>query len=133
MKIKGKITIILIILMLIVSLFNLNIAKADDVTVEDIKGGVSNFMQAGQSQNNPLNQEGLQNVSDVVYNVLLAVGIIAAVIVGLIIGIKYMMGSVAQKAETKELLAPYIVGCVIIFGAFAIWKIIVELLNQTQV
>lgn len=133
MKIKGKITIILIILMLIVSLFNLNIAKADDVTVEDIKGGVSNFMQAGQSQNNPLNQEGLQNVSDVVYNVLLAVGIIAAVIVGLIIGIKYMMGSVAQKAETKELLAPYIVGCVIIFGAFAIWKIVVDLLNQTQV
>ena len=133
MKIKGKITIILIILMLIVSLFNLNIAKADDVTVEDIKGGVSNFMQAGQSQNNPLNQEGLQNVSDVVYNVLLAVGIIAAVIVGLIIGIKYMMGSVAQKAETKELLAPYIVGCVIIFGALAIWKIVVELLNHTQV
>lgn len=133
MKIKGKITIILIISMLILSLFNLNIAKADDVTVEDIKGGVSNFMQAGQSQNNPFNQEGLQNVSDVVYNVLLAVGIIAAVIVGLIIGIKYMMGSVAQKAETKELLAPYIVGCVIIFGAFAIWKIVVNLLNQTQV
>ena len=133
MKIKGKITIILIISMLILSLFNLNIAKADDVTVEDIKGGVSNFMQAGQGQNNPLNQEGLQNVSDVVYNVLLAVGIIAAVIVGLIIGIKYMMGSVAQKAETKELLAPYIVGCVIIFGAFAIWKIVVNLLNQTQV
>lgn len=133
MKIKGKITIILIISMLILSLFNLNIAKADDVTVEDIKGGVSNFMQAGQSQNNPLNQEGLQNVSDVVYNVLLAVGIIAAVIVGLIIGIKYMMGSVAQKAETKELLTPYIIGCVIIFGAFAIWKIVVNLLNQTQV
>ena len=133
MKIKGKITIILIISMLILSVFNLNIAKADDVTVEDIKGGVSNFMQAGQGQNNPLNQEGLQNVSDVVYNVLLAVGIIAAVIVGLIIGIKYMMGSVAQKAETKELLAPYIVGCVIIFGAFAIWKIVVNLLNHTQV
>ena len=133
MKIKGKITIILIISMLILSVFNLNIAKADDVTVEDIKGGVSNFMQAGQGQNNPLNQEGLQNVSDVVYNVLLAVGIIAAVIVGLIIGIKYMMGSVAQNAETKELLAPYIVGCVIIFGAFAIWKIVVNLLNQTQV
>ena len=38
MKIKGKITIILIISMLILSVFNLNIAKADDVTVEDIKG-----------------------------------------------------------------------------------------------
>lgn len=133
MKVKGKITIILIISMLIVSLFNLNIVKAEDITIEDIKGGVSDFIQSGQTQDNPLNQEGLQNVSDVVYNVLLAVGIIAAVIVGLIIGIKYMTGSVAQKAETKELLTPYIIGCVIIFGAFAIWKIVVNLLNQTQV
>lgn len=134
MKVKGITKIIfIVIIMLMTAILNPNIVKADNVTVEDIKGGVSNFMQAGQTQNNPLNQEGLKNVSDVVYNVLLAVGIIAAVIVGLIIGIKYMMGSVAQKAETKELLAPYIVGCVIIFGAFAIWKIVVDLLNQTQV
>lgn len=134
MKVKGIVKIIfIVIIMLMLAILNPNIVKADDVTVEGIQGGVSNFMQAGQSQDNPLNQEGLKNVSDVVYNVLLAVGIIAAVIVGLIIGIKYMMGSVEQKAETKELLAPYIVGCVIIFGAFAIWKIVVELLNQTQV
>lgn len=134
MKVKGIVKIIfIVIIMLMLAILNPNIVKADDVTVEDIKGGVGNFMNAGKTQNNPLNQEGLKNVSDVVYNVLLAVGIIAAVIVGLIIGIKYMLGSVAEKAETKELLAPYIVGCVIIFGAFAIWKIIVELLNQTQV
>lgn len=134
MKVKGIVTIIfIVIIMLMSAILNPSVVKADNVTVEDIKGGVGNFMNAGKTQNNPLNQEGLQNVSDVVYNVLLAVGIIAAVIVGLIIGIKYMMGSVAQKAETKELLAPYIVGCVIIFGAFAIWKIVVDLLNQTQV
>lgn len=134
MKVKGIVKIIfIVIIMLMSAILNPNVVKADDVTVEDIKGGVGNFMNAGKTQNNPLNQEGLKNVSDVVYNVLLAVGIIAAVIVGLIIGIKYMLGSVAEKAETKELLAPYIVGCVIIFGAFAIWKIVVELLNQTQV
>ena len=130
---KNIIKILTIILILVISLMP-NIAKANDVeTIDDIKGGASNFLAAGQTQNNPLNQETLKNASDMVYNILLAVGIIAAVIVGLIIGIKYMMGSVAQKAETKELLIPYIVGCVIIFGAFAIWKIAIELLNQTQV
>ena len=132
---KNIIKVLTIILILVISLMP-NIAKAnnsDEISIDDITGGIDNFMQAGQSQNNPLNQESLQNVSSVAYNILLAVGIIAAVIVGLIIGIKYMMGSVAQKAETKELLIPYIVGCVIIFGAFAIWKIAIELLNQTQV
>lgn len=42
-----------------------------------------------------------------------------------------MMGSASQKAETKELIVPYVVGCVVIFGAFTIWKIVIELLNQT--
>ena len=43
-----------------------------------------------------------------------------------------MMGSSTQKAETKELLIPYVVGCVIIFGAFGIWKLVVNMLNQAQ-
>ena len=42
-----------------------------------------------------------------------------------------MMGSASQKAETKELIIPYIVGCVVVFGAFIIWKIVIELFNQT--
>lgn len=143
MKIKGIIKVILILIItLLFILLNSNVTEAvkvadtgerDNITIEDVTGGAGSFINAGKGENNPLDQEGLKNVSDVVYNILLAVGIIAAVIVGLIIGIKYMTGSVAQKAETKELLTPYIVGCVIIFGAFTIWKIVVELLNQTQV
>ena len=34
-----------------------------------------------------------------------------------------------QKADIKGLLIPYIAGCVIIFGSFAIWKLIVTLLQ----
>lgn len=105
----------------------------ENITIEDVTGGAKNFIQSGTSQNNPLDITGIQNVTDVLYNILLAVGIVAAVVVGLLIGIKYMTGSVAQKSETKQLLLPYIIGCVVIFGAFGIWKIVVELLNQTQV
>lgn len=102
------------------------------VTPEDITGGASNFIDAGAGEENPLNYDGLQNVSSVVYNILLAVGIIAAVIIGMFIGIKYMTGSVSEKAETKQLIMPYIVGCVVVFGAFTIWNIVVGLINQTQ-
>ena len=141
MKTKWIIRFIIILLILLTMLSNLNIALGvklasedtkKNVTAEDITGGAKNFIQAGSKEENPLNVDNIKNVSDVVYNILLTVGIIVAVIMGLIIGMKYMTGSVSQKAETKELLTPYIVGCVIIFGAFAIWKIVVELLNQTQ-
>lgn len=136
MKIKRAIKIILTLIIIILVTANYNIVQAqerDNITIEDVTGGAKNFIQSGTSQNNPLDITGVQNVTDVLYNILLAVGIIVAVIVGLLIGIKYMTGSVAQKSETKQLLLPYIVGCVVIFGAFGIWKIVVELLNQTQV
>ena len=43
-----------------------------------------------------------------------------------------MTGSVSERAETKQLIAPYIVGCVVVFGAFTIWRIVVEIINKTQ-
>lgn len=98
----------------------------------EIFSGAQDFLDAGTGENTPLDENDFKTVSNVIYNVLLAVGIIAAVIVGLIIGIKMMAGSSTQKAETKELLIPYVLGCVIIFGAFAIWKLVVNILNQTQ-
>ena len=64
-----------------------------------------------------------------IYNILLTIGIVVAVLTGAIIGIKYMLGSVEEKADIKGLLIPYIAGCVIIFGSFAIWKLIVTLLQ----
>ena len=136
MKIKRIIETILTLITILLITANFNIVQAqerDNITIEDVTGGAKNFIQSGTSQNNPLDITGVQNVTDVLYNILLAVGIIVAVIVGLLIGIKYMTGSVVQKSETKQLLLPYIVGCVVIFGAFGIWKIVVELLNQTQV
>lgn len=143
MKLKQivKIVLTLIIILLIIAKFNIvqayvQVASGtgrENITIEDVTGGAKNFIQSGTSQNNPLDITGIQNVTDVLYNILLAVGIVVAVVVGLLIGIKYMTGSVAQKSETKQLLLPYIIGCVVIFGAFGIWKIVVELLNQTQV
>ena len=62
------------------------------------------------------------------YNALLIIGIIIAVIVGAILGIKFMMGSVGEKADIEKLLVPYVVGCIIVFGAFGIWKLVVTIL-----
>lgn len=58
-----------------------------------------------------------------IYNILLIIGIVISVIISAIIGIKMMVGSVEEKAEIKEQMIPYIVGCAVMFGAFAIWKI----------
>ena len=41
-----------------------------------------------------------------------------------------MAGSVEQKAKVKDSLVPYIVGCIVIFGGFGIWKLVLTLLES---
>lgn len=45
------------------------------------------------------------------------IGIGVAVIILVVIGIKYMMGSAEEKAEYKKTMIPYIVGAVLIAAA----------------
>lgn len=49
---------------------------------------------------------------------------IIAVIVLLIIGIKYMTGSVEEKAAYKKTMIPYIVGALLIFGTTGIMQLL---------
>ena len=84
------------------------------------------FVNTGTAQ---YNQTSMQNFSKIMYNILLTVGVFVAVIVGGIIGIKLMVSSAAEKADAKKLLVPYVVGCVVVFGGFGIWKLVVTILQ----
>ena len=63
---------------------------------------------------------GTQSVTTLgqqILGIVQTVGSIAAVIVLVVLGIKYMMGSAEEKAEYKKTLIPYIIGAVLIFAA----------------
>ena len=82
----------------------------------------------------PLVQEitpdALQDFSSVMYNILLVIGIAVAVLMGAVLGVKFLTASVEGKAQIKEWLFKYAVGCAIVFGAFAIWKLVFTILEQ---
>ena len=71
-------------------------------------------------------------MSDLLYNTLFIIAIVVAVIIGMIIAIQFMTASASEKAKVKETLVPYVAGCIVIFGAFGIWKLIVELLSSAS-
>ena len=90
-------------------------------------GGADDFINHGIQNQSPAIDEGnLSNMSDMLYNALLVI----AVIVGLVIAIQFMTGSVGERAKVKETLIPYVAGCIVIFGAFGIWKLVVNILSQ---
>lgn len=49
----------------------------------------------------------------VVLGAIRNVSVVVSVIVLMIIGVKYMIGSVEERAEYKKTMIPYIIGCVL--------------------
>ena len=104
--------------------------NAVNVTPDTIISDAETFIQDGQDSNiATINQENADTVLNSIYNIMLAIGITVTVIWGLIIAIKLMMSSVEEKAEYKKLLWPYLVGCIVIFGSFIIWKIVIIIMS----
>jgi hypothetical protein len=87
-----------------------------------------NFLNAGGGTST-VNDVKLREASNSIYNLLSSIGMIVSVIVGIILGITFMMASAEDKAKVKEALIPYIVGCIVVFGAFGIWKIVINTFN----
>ena len=96
---------------------------------EDWVGGAQTFMDSGKNEDIGINKDKLKKASDGIYNMLSSIGMIISVIVGLILGIIFMVSSANDKAKVKEALLPYIIGSLVIFGAFGIWKLIINTFN----
>lgn len=123
---KSIILIILVILMFI-GLSNQTYAMDNTIAAGD------SFIQIGEKENNnnsAIDAEALRKTSNNIYNILFTIGVVIAVAVGLIIGIQFMIASIDEKAKIKETLVPYVIGVFIIFAAFGIWKIAVQIGNS---
>ncbi|MDO5556324.1 MAG: pilin [Clostridia bacterium] len=57
------------------------------------------------------------------------IGVISSVIVLSVIGLKYMLGSLEERAEYKEHMIPYIIGCLLLASATTIPSLVYNMLN----
>ena len=83
-----------------------------------------NTVLNGLNGNGNVQTNDLTKVGNNIVTIIQVVGIVIAVIVLLVIGIKYMMGSASEKAEYKKTLLPYIIGAAMVFGASVLTGVI---------
>lgn len=126
-KVISKVFFILIITLCIFSLI-----MPKSYALGDIITSADDFLETGKDKSNVLSDDTIKDMSDLIYNLLLILGIVIAVIFGLMIGIQFMTGSSSEKAKVKETLVPYIAGCIVLFGAFGIWKLVVTILQSNS-
>lgn len=116
---------VLIVIFLLISIFANQTVYASEL--DTIISDADNFI--GLGGNDMIDSTGLNSFSDTLYNSLLLIGMVIAVILGTIIGIKFMVSSVEDKAKLKEILIGYVIGCIVLVGAFSIWKIVVVIMS----
>lgn len=108
---KSKVFKIIIIFIAVI-IFVVNISNA--MSVGDLKGS---FTNTGE----------VKTIGNKIITIVSTIGSILSVVVIIILGIKYMLGSIEEKAEYKKTLMPYFIGAAMIFAASNIANVIYKL------
>ena len=58
----------------------------------------------------------VQDIGNRIIGIFQLIGTLASVIVLIVIGIKYMAGSIEERAEYKKTMMPYVIGALLVFG-----------------
>ena len=125
--IRKVLGIILLCIFLIFAITNVNyaaIAQGSDDIIDDADA----FIDKGSDST--IDTDVLQDTTNFLYNLLLGIGMIVAVLVGIGLGIHYMVSSVYQKAEVKKTLFWYVIACAVLFVAFTIWRIVMLVFSK---
>ncbi len=116
-----RIIFVIIILILLISI------NTESIAWTGVIDDGQSFISTGESEGSPIDSGGLRSLSSYIYNILLVAGVVIAVIIASILGIQFMLGGAEGQAKVKEMILPYIVGCVIVFGGFGFWKIALKI------
>lgn len=108
MKKTVKIITIILLAIILISVTS-NVFAGDAIKPGDLSGKVS----YGDSTE-------LQTKAGQIMGMIRNIAVIASVIILMVLGVKYMLGSVEEKAEYKKSFIPLIVGIVLVVSATAI-------------
>lgn len=98
--------------------------------IKNTTEGAQEFLNEGKNEaNDAINADILSDTSSLIYNTILIVGTCIAVAVAAILGVLFITGSVEQKVKVKESLLVFIVGCVLLFGGYGIWRLVITILK----
>ncbi len=115
MDLKNKIILVIFLSILLIFTFCI-ISNAD--SGPDVLENPSSYNLKDENIDSRVSDK-ISTILTVVTNV----GIVLSVLMSAILGVKYMLGSVEEKAEYKESLFPYFIGVLVLFGTCTFVKI----------
>ena len=115
-------------IMSVLLLVTMLLASVGSVVFADTASSVLQQMNNAQNQSvNGTNE--ITTLGGRIVGIVQVVGVVIAVIIILVIGIKYMIGSAEEKAEYKKTMIPYLVGAILIFPGATIVNVVYNLVT----
>ena len=129
---KNKLSFIFIIAIVCVMVFPYIVSATEIVVTQEITkvstdlglGDLNNYKGDGENATKFISKvEGLLSIIQMV-------GVILSVIILVMIGIKYMLGSVEEKADYKKSMIPYLIGDLMVFSVTTLPQLIYKFMQN---
>ena len=111
---KKYIILILIVLVLNLLMSSLSYGVFTDANIDSMKGTTGDTLKP------------IQDTMNIALKIVSIIGSGISIIALMLLGIKYMMGSVEEKAEYKQTMIYYIIGAILVFAISNISAVIYD-------
>lgn len=119
-KMSKVLSTALLVMMLIMVTTNV-FAVGTDITPKTMDG------------NSTVNVGGITSIGNDIVKIITTGGVVVSVVVLVVLGIKYMMGSAEEKAEYKKTLMPYVIGAGLVFAASSVATVIFNFATSVNI
>ena len=124
-----KIFIIVITIISILLIINEPTYAATTLSGDALWQDGRDFINKG-SQNSPISAQKIGEILTPLANILLAIGTVVVVIVGVVMGIKYVTSPPDAQGKLKTQLVGLFISTVVLYGAYGIWTISYNILKD---
>lgn len=127
-----KISFVIMLIAILAIIFPHIVAANEGVVTDEVVKVADNLKLGELDQYKGNGEDAPQFIAkvNVIVSVIEAVGIILSVIILIVIGIKYMLGSVEERADYKKTMIPYLIGAFLVFTVSLIPQIIYKFIEN---
>lgn len=123
-KVQKIIPLILLIFMLLIP-----VKSEAFPTFDEMKSQADGWLSKGQS-GSKVREDDIANIMLPIGQFLVGIGAVVLIVVTIIMGIKYMTADPNSKGKLKQQLLGLVVSTVVIFGAYGIWVLVYNFMDN---
>ncbi len=125
-----KKTFIISLLIIIISILMASTYKVEALTLKEMQEKTDKFLTTGKNESSGIKTDGIFNDLSDMGSILTTIGAGVMVAVTLYMGIRFITATPEAQAKLKQQLIGLVVAGFVIFGAYFIWQIVINIVSK---